>query len=184
MLQGAATNLLLYETAMGNVRDAVRGVRRGSVEAGARVLAAGGLADDRRRVGTMSPSEQQVVALAVAMAPEPRLLLADEPTSQLDDAARDRLLDLLVGTAEEQGTAVLVVTHDEQVARRMQRMIHLRDGRVGEEATGSGRYAVIGADGSVPLPRAVLDAGWSPADLVSVTMLADGALRVEKAAGS
>lgn len=119
-------------------------------------------------MGALAPSEQQVVALAVAIATRPRLLLMDEPTSRLDDAARDHLLDVLVDATAKQATAVLVVTHDEQVALRMDRMIHIRDGRVAEEATAGGRFAVIGADGSVQLPEEALRGAWAPGALVTV----------------
>ncbi|KQO62719.1 ABC transporter ATP-binding protein [Curtobacterium sp. Leaf261] len=182
MLQGASVNLLLHETAIGNVTWATRGTANSSTRIGRHVLRAGGIADDGRLVSAMSPSEQQTVALAVAMAPRPRLLLADEPTSQLDDEARDRLLDVLVETAEAQGTAVLVVTHDEQVAARMQRMIHLRDGRIGEEATDRGRYAVVGTDGSIQIPEA-LRAAWPAGSLVTVEQGDGDTLRIVRADG-
>jgi ABC-type lipoprotein export system ATPase subunit len=180
MLQGASTNLLLHERAGANVEWALRGVTQGSAQVADQLLDAAGLRPDDRPVGEMSPAEQQMVALAVAMAARPRLLLADEPTSQLDDADRDTLLDLLVEIADRQGTAVLLVTHDEQVAARMQRSIHLRDGRIGEEATAAGRYAVIGADGSIPLPEA-LRAEWVSGRLVSIDAPAPGELRIRAA---
>lgn len=180
MLQGAPVNLLLHETAHANLVWATRGTADPSTRVGRHVLRAGGIADDGRPVAVMTPSEQQTVALAVAMAPRPRLLLADEPTSQLDDDARDRLLDVLVETAESQGTAVLVVTHDEQVAARMQRMIHLRDGRIGEEATEHGRYAVVGTDGSVQIPEA-LRSDWPAGALVRVEQGEDDSLRIRRA---
>ena len=181
MLQGAATNLLLHDDALGNVAHALRGREQGNGLAVARrVLAAEGLADDRRPIGAMTPAEQQVAALAVAMAATPRLLLVDEPTSQLDDDARDRLLDVLVEVTDETGTAVLMVTHDEQVASRMQRMIHLRDGRIGEEATAAGRYAVVGTDGSLQLPDA-LRAEWPAGALVDVARTGPGEIRLRVA---
>jgi ABC-type lipoprotein export system ATPase subunit len=180
MLQGASTNLLLHETANANVEWALRGLARGDTRIADQLLDAAGLLADDRPAGAMSPAEQQMVALAVAMAARPRLLLADEPTSQLDDADRDKLLGLLVEIADQQGTAVLLVTHDEVVASRMQRSIHLRDGRIGEEATAAGRYAVIGADGSVPLPEA-LRSEWGAGALVSIDAVAPGELRIRAA---
>ncbi|GAA2077467.1 ABC transporter ATP-binding protein [Pseudolysinimonas kribbensis] len=180
MLQGASTNLLLHEGAGANVEWALRGIPSGSTRVADQLLDAAGLRADDRPVREMSPAEQQMLALAVAMSTRPRLLLADEPTSQLDDADRDRLLDLLVEIADQQGTAVLLVTHDELVAARMQRSIHLRDGRIGEEATAAGRYAVIGADGSIPLPEA-LRAEWGSGRLVSIDAVAPGELRIRGA---
>lgn len=172
MLQGASTNLLLHEDAEANLAWALRGRARASARLGRHVLRSRDLHRDRRAVDAMSPSEQQVVALAEAMAGRPRLLVADEPTSQLDDASRDALLDTLVETASAEGTAVLVVTHDESVATRMQRMIHLRDGRVGEEATERGRFSVVGTDGSVQLPAAFRER-WPAGSLVRVEEVGD-----------
>jgi ABC-type lipoprotein export system ATPase subunit len=177
MLQGAAANLLLHEDAEANLAWAVRGVGRGDTHLGRRVLRSSDLHRDHRPLGRMSPSEQQVVALAVAMAGRPRLLIADEPTSQLDDVARDHLLDVLIETARAEGTSTLVVTHDERVASRMQRMIHLRDGRVGEEASDRGRFAVVGADGSVQIPAELRDL-WPAGSFVSISEAAPGELRL------
>lgn len=179
MMQGAPANLLLHEDAVGNVAWAVGSRERDDLRIGRRVLRAAGLVGDRRPVGQLTPTEQQVVALAVALAPRPRLLLADEPTSRLGPGARDALLDLLVETTDEAGTAVLVVTHDDAVAARMQRMVHLRDGRVGEEATAEGRWSVVGTDGSLQLPQE-LRADWSDGALVSVEQVASGELRVRR----
>jgi putative ABC transport system ATP-binding protein len=180
MLQGASTNLLLHESPRANVAWALKGKKRGSAGVADELLDAAGLRADDRPTREMSPAEQQIVALAVAMAARPRLLLADEPTSQLDDDERDKLLDLLVDIADRQGTAVLVVTHDELVASKMQRSIHLRDGRVGEEATATGRYAVIGADGSIQLPEA-LRGEWTAGRLVSVDSETPGEIRIRAA---
>ncbi|WP_423921451.1 ABC transporter ATP-binding protein [Frigoribacterium sp. 2-23] len=181
MMQGASANLLLHEDAAGNLAWAAGRSAREDTHVGRRVLRSGGLSGDRRPVGEMTPTEQQVVALAVALAPRPRLLLADEPTSRLGPTARDALLDLLVETADAAGTAVLVVTHDDAVAQRMQRMVHLRDGRVGEEATAAGRWSVLGTDGSLQLPQA-LRADWPDGALVSVEQVGDGELRVRRVA--
>jgi putative ABC transport system ATP-binding protein len=183
MLQGAGTNLVLQDDAEGNIDYAVRGTGRGDRAIGLRVLEAGGLPARGEAVGRLSPSKQQIVALAVAMSTTPRLLLVDEPTSRLDDEARDQLLDVLVEVASEQQTAVLVVTHDEHVARRMERMIHLRDGRIAEEATETGRYAVVGADGAIQLPEEALLGRWAPGSLVSIELLGPDELRVRPAPG-
>lgn len=167
MLQGAATNLLLHADAMTNVDWTIAGTGHGDEAVARRVLDAYGLTDDRRPVGAMPAAEQQVVAFAVAMSAVPRLLLADEPTSQLDDDGRDRLLALLTEVTEEAGTAVLMVTHDEAAAAHLQRMIHLRDGRIAEEATDAGRYAVVASDGSVQLPARLLER-WPAGALVEI----------------
>ena len=172
LLQGSASNLVLHETARQNVAFVARDAS--GRRAGLEVLAAEGLEQDRRRTAALSPSEQQAVALAVAVSSSPSLLVADEPTSRLDAAGRERMLDLMLTAVHRTGAALMVVTHDEAVARRMDRTIHLRDGRVGEEVTARGRYAVLGTDGSVQLPPEVLDDGWRPGALVEVSRTADG----------
>ena len=82
--------------------------------------------------GQLSGGEQQRVALARAFAPTPRLLLADEPTGNLDQATGDSVMDLLFGLRAETGTTLLLITHDANLAARCTRRIHLADGRVTE----------------------------------------------------
>jgi putative ABC transport system ATP-binding protein len=158
MMQGSVSNLLPYASPRQNVRFVAgrRRTRVDSAEPGVEALAAAGLADERRPVSGLSRADQQATALAVAMAGEPRLLLVDEPTSQLDDDAREQLLDTLVQATTAIGSTVLMVTHDENVAHRMQRMVRMREGRVGAEGHRHEQYAVIGADGSVQLPEELL----------------------------
>jgi putative ABC transport system ATP-binding protein len=76
----------------------------------------------------LSGGEQQRVAIARAFAVRPRLLLADEPTGNLDSATGARIIDLLFRLNEEQGTTLILVTHDEQLARRCQRRLRLEGG--------------------------------------------------------
>ncbi|MEW2165723.1 ABC transporter ATP-binding protein [Streptomyces sp. NPDC007084] len=83
-----------------------------------------------RRPGEMSGGEAQRVALARAMATGPRVVFADEPTGALDSLAGEQVMTALVRTARESGTAVLLVTHDDQVAAYADREVALRDGAV------------------------------------------------------
>jgi putative ABC transport system ATP-binding protein len=93
------------------------------------LLVAIGLADRRRhRPGQLSGGEAQRVALAVALAARPRVLLGDEPTGELDEASTATVLDLLAGLLAEEGTAVLTVTHNRQVAERADRRLTMKDG--------------------------------------------------------
>ena len=168
MMQGTVSNLLPYASPRENVRFVAGRPRPGrSADPGAEALAAAGLVDDTRPVGALSRADQQATALAVAMAGSPRLLLVDEPTSQLDDDARERLLDTLVTATSAAGTTVVMVTHDEAVAHRMQRMVRMREGRVGAEGRRHDQYAVIGADGSVQLPEELM-VGWPAGSTVMV----------------
>jgi putative ABC transport system ATP-binding protein len=81
----------------------------------------------------LSGGEQQRVALARAFAPQPRLLLADEPTGNLDSATGRMVLDLLAKLRAEDGTTLVLVTHDPAVAALADRRIHLADGRIERE---------------------------------------------------
>ena len=81
----------------------------------------------------MSGGEQQRVALARASAPRPRILLADEPTGNLDEANGQAIIDLLFGLRERHGSTLVMVTHSGELARRCDRTIRLRDGRIEDE---------------------------------------------------
>jgi putative ABC transport system ATP-binding protein len=81
----------------------------------------------------LSGGEQQRVALARAFAPQPTLLLADEPTGNLDGATGRMVLDLLVSLRADEGATLVLVTHDPAVAALADRRIHLHDGRIASE---------------------------------------------------
>jgi putative ABC transport system ATP-binding protein len=80
--------------------------------------------------GQLSGGEQQRVALARAFAPRPRLLLADEPTGNLDQATGDAVMDLLFRLRAETGATLVLITHDAHLASRCSRRVHLADGMV------------------------------------------------------
>lgn len=87
---------------------------------------------DRRRhpTGKLSGGEAQRVAIATAVAPRPRVLLADEPTGELDESTAAAVLDLLDDVRLREGTALLTLTHNPQVAERADRGLTMRDGLV------------------------------------------------------
>jgi putative ABC transport system ATP-binding protein len=98
------------------------------------LLAAVGLADRAAALpSTLSGGEQQRVAIARALINEPGLLLADEPTGNLDSVTGGEILDLLLDLRRERSMTILVATHDPLVASRCDRIVRLRDGRVIEE---------------------------------------------------
>jgi putative ABC transport system ATP-binding protein len=110
------------------------------------------------RPSQLSGGEQQRVAIARALVTEPRMLLADEPTGNLDSRSGEEVLKLLVRLHDERGVAVVVVTHDHGVASRFGRMVLVRDGRVTEpEPTTPAAYGPI-ANG-LPAQQAEPDAG-------------------------
>jgi putative ABC transport system ATP-binding protein len=78
----------------------------------------------------LSGGERQRVAVARALANDPRLLLADEPTGSLDTEGSQRVLDLLEEARARRGMTLLVVSHDEAIGDRADRLLHLRDGRL------------------------------------------------------
>ncbi|GAB3787942.1 ABC transporter ATP-binding protein [Nocardioides ungokensis] len=155
MLQGAVRNLLPYFTPQENVRFAQGAARRAGKDLPdpEDVLARVGLsADAHRPLATLTPGHLQLAALAVAIAPSPGLLLADEPTSQLDHPARDRVLGCMADINRDLGTTIVLVTHDPEVATFLPRTITIRDGRVGGEGRSGEEYAVVTPDGFLPLP--------------------------------
>ncbi|MER5438283.1 ABC transporter ATP-binding protein [Streptomyces sp. NPDC002790] len=83
-----------------------------------------------RRSGELSGGQAQRVALARALVARPRVLFADEPTGALDSLTGEQMMDLMVGSAREQGTTVVLVTHEPRVAAFADREVIVRDGRV------------------------------------------------------
>ncbi|MBY6083421.1 ABC transporter ATP-binding protein [Ruegeria arenilitoris] len=99
-------------------------------------LAAVGLSHRRDHYpAQLSGGEQQRVALARASAPRPRILLADEPTGNLDETNGAAIVDLLFGLRDRHGATLVLVTHSHSLARRCDRVVRLRDGRITEEAS-------------------------------------------------
>jgi len=80
----------------------------------------------------LSGGEQQRVAIARALSVEPRVVLADEPTGNLDSATGGEIIELLAGLAAEHGSTVIVATHDAGLAARAPRRLAMRDGRFAE----------------------------------------------------
>ncbi len=89
----------------------------------------------KHRPGQLSGGEQQRVAIARALLLDPPLIIADEPTGNLDSATGERVLELLFEEQESRSTALLLVTHDRRLAKRCERVVHMEDGLVQADST-------------------------------------------------
>ncbi|WP_299167114.1 ABC transporter ATP-binding protein [uncultured Arthrobacter sp.] len=170
--QQTPRNLLPYLTAAENV--ALPMAITGRKDADARVaelLELSGVAHCRdRRPQEMSGGEQQRVALAVALSNEPKVILADEPTGELDEHTSAEVLEAMRRVNEELGTTTLIVTHDPTVSEHVKRTVQIRDGRCstetlrrtglnndGDEHLIAEEFAVIDRVGRLQLPQEFME---------------------------
>jgi len=122
-------------------RQAVREVRARAVDLLERI----GLgARMHHRPGALSGGEQQRVAVARAVMRKPRLLLADEPTGNLDPATGERVHELLIQLNEESGSTLIVATHNDRLAAAMERTLRLEAGRIDPAAAGPATRRGVG----------------------------------------
>ncbi|MFI7553367.1 ABC transporter ATP-binding protein [Micromonospora sediminimaris] len=178
--QQTARNLLPYLTARENVELPMRLSRRGGRAARRRaaelleMVGVGYCAD--RRPGQMSGGEQQRCAVAVAVANDPEVLFADEPTGELDEATAGEVFAALRTINAELGVTVVVVTHDPQVAAQVRRTVSIRDGRTASEVHRTARVGADGVEELVTEEYAVLDRAGRmqlPAGFVDALALRD-----------
>jgi ABC-type lipoprotein export system ATPase subunit len=171
--QQTSRNLLPYLTAAQNVDLPMRlagGGRKARRARTAELLGALGVAHCAgRRPDQISGGEQQRVAIATAIANKPSLLLADEPTGELDSVTAETVFTALQTANTDLGVTVLIVTHDSAVSSNVRRVIAIRDGRTSTETLrhdgGDGsalghaiEYAVLDRAGRLQLPRDMTDA--------------------------
>lgn len=83
--------------------------------------------------GQLSGGEQQRIAIAVALAGEPEILLADEPTGAVDSKTSDNIFDLFTRLNREMGITIIIVTHDTNLAKKVDRVVSISDGKIGTE---------------------------------------------------
>jgi putative ABC transport system ATP-binding protein len=173
--QQTARNLLPYLTAQQNVELPMRlagGRARDRRSRATELLDLLGLGDSLdHRPGELSGGEQQRVAIAVALVNEPKVLLADEPTGELDTATAHEVFGALQKANAELGVTVLIVTHDPAVSSVVRRVVAIRDGRTsteihrgaaegddGEVVQHAMEYAVLDRAGRLQLPKEMTEA--------------------------
>jgi len=128
-------NLLARSTALTNVELPLRyaGNTTNRLKLAQEALESVGLGDRiLHKPSELSGGQQQRVALARAIINNPAIILADEPTGNLDSKSGDEIMDLLLGLNKEHGTTLIIVTHDPMIAEHTQRTIHLFDGKIQE----------------------------------------------------
>jgi len=166
--QQTTRNLLPYLTARENVELPIglaRGARRTARTRAGELLDLVGLTDQAgRRPDQLSGGEQQRCAVAVALANDPEVLFADEPTGELDETTAAEVFGALRTVNAELGVTVVVVTHDQSVVAEVRRAVAIRDGRTAAELRRSAHddsgqeYAVLDRSGRLQLPAAFVEA--------------------------
>ena len=159
--QQTARNLLPYLSAAENVELPMSFTGVKAAERARRsdeLLGALGMGDKmNRRPGELSGGEQQRVAIAVALANQPEVLFADEPTGELDSATGDDVFAALRSANTDLGATVVIVTHDAAVSSQVQRTVAIRDGRTASEVVRRTEVDEHGTSSVVAREYAVLD---------------------------
>ncbi|MFF4626955.1 ABC transporter ATP-binding protein [Streptomyces griseorubiginosus] len=176
--QQTSRNLLPYLTAAQNITlpvqlSGARTSRRAQTERALELLELLEVADCRnRRPHQMSGGQQQRVAIAVALANNPAVLLADEPTGELDSHTAEQIFAAFRTANEQLGTTIVIVTHDQAVASEVRRAVAIRDGRTatevlrrsqvdattGRETVVAREYAMLDRAGRLQLPKEHIEA--------------------------
>jgi len=139
--QNNARNLIPYLSAVENVELPMLIKGKHSKDRAKELLEMVGLGHRfKSRLDSLSGGEQQRVAIAISLANNPRLLLADEPTGSVDVKTADVILDVLRNLNKELGVTIVIVTHDTQLTRKMDRVVAIRDGKTSSEILRRSQY--------------------------------------------
>lgn len=191
--QNNARNLLPYLTALENVMTPMHLTnRKNKKEWALELLELVGMSHRKNnRLQQLSGGEQQRIAIAIALANEPKLLLADEPTGSVDRKTADYIYDLFVRLNREKGQTIVIVTHDTTLAKKVKRVVAIRDGKISSERIlkeqysdlsqaaavnwqeleeTQEEYAIVDRAGRVQIPRDLLDKLELPGNKVKVSM--------------
>lgn len=194
--QNSGRNLFSYMTAEENIKAVMRNKREQEKQERAQYLLerVGLLHKAKSFPSQMSGGEQQRVAIAVALANEPKLLLADEPTGAVDEKTAKQLQELFYSLNEELHVTIIIVTHDPSLADRVKRVVMISDGKIGTEKImreayqeklravegqeflledreiSHDEYAVLDRSGRVQLSEAVREAAGISSKKVKITV--------------
>lgn len=192
--QNNARNLIPYLTAQENVELPILLQGKRKRERALELLEAVGLSHRRNnKLNQLSGGEQQRVAIAIALANHPKLLLADEPTGSVDTRMANQILDLFRKLSRELGLTIVIVTHDPMLAKKVDRVVAIRDGRTSseilrrksyeqemldleegieeQEEESHVEYAVLDQAGRLQIPASYLESiGMKEANKVKVTV--------------
>ncbi len=169
--QQGARNLISYLTALENIELPLTlsgQVGKAADQRALELLDLVGLRERKdHRLEELSGGEQQRVAIAIALANRPRLLLADEPTGELDTATAQTIYDLLRRLNKQLGLTIVIVSHDPGIARHVDRVVAVRDGKLASETLRVQKadsdehhlveLAVVDAAGRLQIPREYLE---------------------------
>lgn len=124
-------NLLAYMSALGNVELGLKYARKNDYTSASEALAKVGLSDRaKHRPAELSGGERQRVAIARALVKNPPLILADEPTGNLDSRSGEEIMKIIDNLNKENGITMIIVTHDPRIADYCRRVINIMDGKV------------------------------------------------------
>ncbi len=132
--QNSARNLIPYLTAKENIEVLMRLCRRFKAGRANELLEMVGMSHRKNnRLAELSGGEQQRIAIAIALANEPSLLLADEPTGSVDTATSDLLVSILSDLSKNLQLTIVIVTHDRRLSKKVSRVVSIRDGKTSSE---------------------------------------------------